>query len=37
MPYYSFDLLVGEEYKNPGGLILENVELAAHRADQLAT
>jgi hypothetical protein len=37
MPYYSFDLVVGGEYKNQGGLILENVELAADRADQLAT
>lgn len=37
MPYYSFDLVVGEEYKDQGGIILENVELAADRADQLAT
>ncbi|MFK4654206.1 hypothetical protein ABIF97_004140 [Bradyrhizobium japonicum] len=37
MPYYSFDLVIGEEYKNQGGLILENIELAADRADQLAT
>lgn len=36
MPYYSFDLVIGEEYKNQGGLILENLEVAAHRADQLA-
>ncbi|MCK1571216.1 hypothetical protein [Bradyrhizobium sp. 174] len=33
MPYYSFDLVIGEEYKNQG----ENVELAADRAEQLAT
>lgn len=37
MPFYSFDLVIGEEYKNQGGLILENVELAADRAQQLAT
>ncbi|WP_441258687.1 hypothetical protein AB7008_08990 [Bradyrhizobium sp. 521_C7_N1_3] len=37
MPYYSFDLVIGEEYKNQGGLILENIELAADRAQQLAT
>ncbi|OCK57448.1 hypothetical protein LMTR3_21260 [Bradyrhizobium sp. LMTR 3] len=37
MPYYSFDLVIGEEYKNQGGLILENIEVAADRADQLAT
>ncbi|OSI68677.1 hypothetical protein BSZ22_21035 [Bradyrhizobium canariense] len=37
MPYYSFDLVLGEECKNQGGLILEDVKLAADRADQLAT
>lgn len=36
MPYYSFDLVIGEEYKNQGGLILENLEVAADRAEQLA-
>lgn len=36
MPYYSFDLVIGEEYKSQGGLILENLELAADRAEQLA-
>lgn len=35
MPY-SFDLVIGEEHKNQGGLILENIEVAADRADQLA-
>ncbi|MBT1516466.1 hypothetical protein KIP88_39205 [Bradyrhizobium sp. SRL28] len=37
MPYYSFDLVIGEEYQNQGGLILENLELAADRAVQLAS
>ncbi|MDA9393109.1 hypothetical protein WN73_21600 [Bradyrhizobium sp. CCBAU 45394] len=37
MPYYSFDLVIDKEYKNQGGLILENIELATDRADQLAT
>ncbi|XSC42585.1 hypothetical protein ACF1BQ_030055 [Bradyrhizobium sp. RDT10] len=37
MPYYSFDLVIGEEYKNQEGLILENLEVASERADQLAT
>lgn len=37
MPYYTFDLVIGDEYKNQGGLILENLELASDRADQLAT
>lgn len=36
VPYYSFDLVIGEEYKDQGGLILENLEVAADRADQLA-
>ncbi|OSI73830.1 hypothetical protein BSZ21_06270 [Bradyrhizobium canariense] len=37
MPYYSFDLVIDEEYSNQGGLILENIEVASDRADQLAT
>ena len=36
MPYYSFDLVVGEEFKNQGGIILEDIEVASDRADQLA-
>jgi hypothetical protein len=36
MPYYYFDLVIGEEYKNQGGIILEDLELASDRADQLA-
>jgi hypothetical protein len=37
MPYYNFDLVVGEDYKNQGGLILENLNVASDRADQLAS
>jgi hypothetical protein len=37
MPYYSFDLVVGEEFKNQGGIILEDIEVASDRAHQLAT
>ncbi|MET4391502.1 hypothetical protein ABIB73_007293 [Bradyrhizobium sp. F1.4.3] len=37
MPYYSFDLVIDEEYRNQGGLILENIEVASDRADQLAS
>lgn len=37
MPYYSFDLVIGAEHKDQGGLILENLEVASERADQLAT
>jgi hypothetical protein len=36
MPYYSFDLVVGEEFKGQGGLILENLDVASERAEQLA-
>jgi hypothetical protein len=36
MPYYSFDLVVGEECKHQGGLILENLGVASDRAEQLA-
>ncbi|GLR90448.1 DUF6894 family protein [Bradyrhizobium iriomotense] len=36
MPYYSFDLVVGEEFKNQGGIILEDIEVASDRAEQLA-
>ena len=37
MPYYSFDLVIGEEYKNQGGLILEDMDVATDRAEQLAS
>ncbi len=37
MPYYYFDLVIGEEYKHQGGLILEDLEVASDRADQLAS
>jgi hypothetical protein len=36
MPYYYFDLVIGEEFKNQGTIILEDVHLASDRADQLA-
>ncbi|MET4483624.1 hypothetical protein [Bradyrhizobium sp. F1.13.3] len=36
MPYYSFDLVIGEQYETQGGLILEDLELAYDRAAQLA-
>jgi hypothetical protein len=36
MPYYYFDLVVGEEFKNQGSIILEDVHVASDRADQLA-
>jgi hypothetical protein len=37
MPYYYFDLVIGEEYKNQGGIIMEDIDLASDRADQLAS
>jgi hypothetical protein len=37
MPYYSFDLMIGEECKSQGGLILEGLDIASDRAEQLAT
>jgi len=37
MPYYSFDLVVGEECKSQGGLILEDLDVASDRAQQLAS
>ena len=36
MPYYNFDLVIGEEFKNQGGLILEDLDVASDRAEQLA-
>ncbi|MGY3527866.1 MULTISPECIES: hypothetical protein [Bradyrhizobium] len=36
MPYYTFDLVVGDEFRNQGTIILENINLASDRADQLA-
>jgi uncharacterized protein DUF6894 len=36
MPYYYFDLVIGEEFKNQGSIILEDLDVASDRADQLA-
>ena len=36
MPYYTFDLVLEEEFKNQGTIILENLDVASERADQLA-
>ncbi len=32
MPYYYFDLVVGDEFKNQGSIILEDLEVASDRA-----
>lgn len=36
MPYFNFDLVIGEDFKNQGGMILENTEGAVDKADSLA-
>jgi hypothetical protein len=36
MPYYHFDLVIGAEFKAQGDIILEDLDLASDRADQLA-
>jgi hypothetical protein len=36
MPYFCFDLVIGKECRNQGGMILENWDAAAERADSLA-
>jgi uncharacterized protein DUF6894 len=36
MPYYSFDLVTGEGFANQGSIILEDLEVASDKADQLA-
>jgi len=37
MPYYSFDLVTGEDYSNQGSIILEDLDVAADKAEQLAS
>jgi hypothetical protein len=36
MPYFYFDLVIGREYRDQGGMILEDQALAEDRADSLA-
>ena len=36
MPYFSFDLVIGEIFKNQGIMILEDTEIAIDKADSLA-
>jgi hypothetical protein len=36
MPYFSFDLVMDEEFKGQGGMILENTEVAFEKAESLA-
>ncbi len=37
MPYFSFDLVIDEEFRNQGGMILESTRLASEKADCLAS
>jgi hypothetical protein len=37
MPYFYFDLVVGEEFKHQGGMILEDTQIALEKADSLAS
>jgi len=37
MPYFRFDLVINEEFKGQGGMILENTEGAFEKAESLAS
>ena len=37
MPYFNFDLIVGDELRSQGGMILEDAEGAIDKADCLAS
>ena len=37
MPYYSFDLVTEDNTSNQGSIILEDLDLAADKAEQLAS
>lgn len=37
MPYYVFDLVIGNECRRQGGLTLEGLDIASDRAEQLAS
>jgi len=37
MPYFHFDLVIDEEFKSQGGMILEDTEVAFERAESLAS
>jgi hypothetical protein len=36
MPYFYFDLVIGKEFRDQGGMILEDLAAASERADRLA-
>ena len=37
MPYFHFDLVIDEQFKGQGGMILEDTEAASERAESLAS
>jgi hypothetical protein len=37
MPYFYFDLVIGEEFKDQGGMILKDADIAFDKADCLAS
>ena len=37
MPYFNFDLVIGEDFKSQGGRILEDTGIAIDKADHLAS
>jgi hypothetical protein len=37
MPYFNFDLVVGNDFKSQGGMILEDTEIAIEKAESLAS
>jgi hypothetical protein len=37
MPYFHFDLVIDEQFKGQGGMILEDTEVAFERAESLAS
>jgi hypothetical protein len=37
MPYFNFDLVIGAEFRNQGGMFLENAENAIDKAESLAS
>jgi hypothetical protein len=37
MPYFHFDLVIDEQFRGQGGMILEHTEVAFERAESLAS
>ncbi len=37
MPYYVFDLVIGDECRRQDGLVLDGPDIASDRAEQLAS